>query len=171
MAEKKPKKLKLASIRNLDEADKALLRIAQAGLKRKKLAAATELRINKLKEELLEATTPLDEEINGLDEVLLEFIESHEDELFSEDKKTVEVPFGKLTCRESTKLVIKSIEKTVDALKEQGWKDAITVKETPNKEKLADYSDADLKTVGVKRVTENTLAYKVDEEKAAQVRE
>ena len=168
MAKKNTRPVPSFSVDTLEEADKVLLRIATASLKLKKLEAEAQATINAAKEKLAAARAPLDAQIEELEAPLLEFANVEYRQLFGEGKKSVTLTFGKLTCRRSSKLVVKSIEKTLALLHEKGWKDAIVVKEQVNKEALSGYTDDDLKSVAVKRLDEEVISYQVDEEKAAE---
>lgn len=157
---------KMAPVRNLDEANEALLEIARRRIELRRIDADAEDAINNIKEEANEKAAPLQKEINYFEAGLAAYAEMSRDELFK-DKKSVELNFGLMGYRKSTRISV-SRKYTLDLLKKHGLTDAIKVKETPNKDILADYPDETLKKVKAKRVSDDKFWYEVKEEEVTQ---
>lgn len=143
-------------------ADQALFEIAQLRTRLKLIDAEAEEKINRIKENAAAAAAPIKEQISALEQALFFFTEENKFDLFSKNKKTVELTFGFIGMRKSSKITVKKT--TVEKLKEMELFDAIIIKETPNKDVLATYDDAILKQVDAKRVVQDTPWYEVKEE-------
>lgn len=155
-------KTKMAPVRNLEEANQALLEIARRRLELKRIDADAEEAINNIKEEANAKAKPLQEEIAFYEGGLAAFAEMSKHEIFSK-KKSIELNFGIMGYRKSTKVSI-SRKHTLRLLKEHGLTEAIKIKETPNKDVLADYPEDTLKKVKARRVSEDNFWYEVKEE-------
>ncbi len=156
---------KIIHMRDLGDVDNALLRIAQLKLGLKRIDADAEEAINGIKEQAAKQAKPLLEEIEKLENGIFAFSEYSKDQIFQK-KKTVELNFGFIGYRKSTKISVK--KSTLDKLKEMGLSEAIIVKESPNKEILATFSDAILKQVDARRIIEEKFWYEVKEEEVTQ---
>jgi phage host-nuclease inhibitor protein Gam len=155
---RKPDNLK--PVKTMQEVDDALFQIAQYRIKLKKIDAEAEAQINIIKENAAREAEPIKAEIEKLENGIFAFAEFNKDDLFSK-KKSVELNFGLLGYRKSTKISIKKT--TLEKLKAAGLLDAIIVRESPNKEVLATYPDETLKAVDAKRITEDNFWYEVKE--------
>lgn len=154
----------MAPVRNLDEANEALGKIAKKANELSRVKADAEERINIIRQEADSEAKPLKQQIKALESGLTAFSEMSREELFSE-KKTKEVLYGMFGFRKSTKIsVTRKSPSTVELMKEMKWNAAIKVKETPDKTKLADYSDEDLKKVNARRKIKDTFWYEIKEE-------
>ena len=88
------------------------------------------------------------------------YSEYNKEELFK-DKKTIELTFGQFGFRQSTSISVK--KNTLDLLKEHGFREAIKVKESVNKDILRDWSDERLALVNAKRVVKDSFWVEVKE--------
>lgn len=157
---------KMAPVRSLEEANHALLEIANRRIELRRIDADAEDAINLIKEEASEKAKPLQKEIDYFEKGLAAFAEMNREDIFK-TKKSIELNFGVLGYRKSTKITV-SRKFTLDLLKKLGLTEAIKVKETPNKDILADYPDETLKKVKAKRVSEDKFWYEVKEEEVTQ---
>ena len=159
MARIKPEGIK--TLETLKEADDVLFQIAQLRTKLKLIDADAEKEINKIREKAAAKAEGIKQMIEKLGASLQLFAETNRDELFAK-KKSVELTFGFLGYRMSTRISVK--KSTVAKLKELGMLDCIIVKETPNKEALEKQPDAILKQVDAKRIKDDKFWYEVKEE-------
>lgn len=94
---------------------------------------------------------------------------------FAEEKKadikgkTQLLDFGKIGFRQSTKVVIRSIQAVLSNLKARKMTDCITVTENINKERLREYPDEVIISVGASKNIEDVFWYEVDKEKLSNV--
>lgn len=151
----------MAQIRTIEQANKALFKIAQLRLEIKQLNTETEKEINFLKENLIRKVEPYQEQIQEIENGLFTFAEFNKNLLFQQ-KKSVELDFGLLGYRQSTKISIK--KQTLEKLKEKGLFNAIIVKESVNKEILKDFDNELLKEVLAKRIIEDKFWYEIKED-------
>lgn len=79
--------------------------------------------------------------------------------------KTQELNFGKLGYRKSTKLIIRSAVKVLEALKKRKMDDCINIKTSINKDVLAKYDDDTILEVGAMKKVEDVFWYETDREK------
>jgi len=162
---KRVKPQNLVKLSNLSEIDDALFEIAQLRTKLKLIDAEAEEQINKIKERAAKQAESIKNRIEQLANGIFAYAEYNKDELF-EKKKTIELNFGFIGYRKSTKISVKKT--TVEKLKEMGMLEHIIVKESPNKETLAQLPDEILKQVDAKRVVEDNFWYEVKEEEITQ---
>lgn len=155
----------MAPVRNLDEANEALFEIARRRIELRRIDADAEEAINAIKDEANKKAAPLQQEIAFYESGLTAYAEMSRDDLFK-DKKSVELNFGLIGYRKSTKISV--TKHTLDLLKKEGLIDAIKVKETPNKDILADYPDETLKKIKAKRVIDDKFWYEVKEEEVTE---
>jgi len=155
----KPKNL--YPISDLETADEVLKKIAE--LKRNIIAFESEAqdKIDKIKDGLTPKLHPLIKEIERYDLSLSAFANAQKDELFK-DRKTVELTFGFLGFRQSTKISITN--QTLKLLKQFKCFDAIIIKESVNKEVLQTYPDARLAEIKAKKIVEDNFWYELKNE-------
>jgi phage host-nuclease inhibitor protein Gam len=89
-------------------------------------------------------------------------VETHRDELKG---KTRILNFGKVGFRQSTKIVIKGMQAVLKTLKARGMTDCIIVKESVNKDRLREYPDEVIASVGATKKVTDTFWYEADREK------
>ncbi len=113
---------------------------------------------------------PLKERRKILESALGVFGESRKGELFK-DKKSLELQFGVLGFRKSTKVLTQSkttLAMVLERLKEFGFQDAITTKESVNKETLRGWPEERLATVGMRRVVSDDFYLELKQEAVRQ---
>ena len=160
MAKRKKPKVKVKKITSLSEADAVLKRLAELNNNIKKIEAETDNKINEIKEAAKKEAEPILEEIEALEHSLAVYSEYNKEELFK-DKKTIELTFGLFGFRQSTSIIIK--KNTLELLKQHGFKEAIKIKESVNKEVMREWSDERLNLVNAKRVVKDSFWVEVKE--------
>uniref|UniRef100_A0A7C6A8G9 Host-nuclease inhibitor protein Gam n=1 Tax=candidate division WOR-3 bacterium TaxID=2052148 RepID=A0A7C6A8G9_UNCW3 len=152
----KPKNL--YPIPDLKTADEVLRKIAE--LKRNIIVLESEAqeKIDKIKDGLNSKISPILQEIERYELSLSAFANAQKDELFK-DRKTIEITFGFLGFRQSTKISITN--QTLKLLKQFGYNEAIIVKESVNKEVLQTYSESQLAEVKAKKIVEDNFWYEL----------
>lgn len=153
--------INMIKMNNLDEVDKAMHRIQdlKAGMTRMDLDA--QKKIDDIRNVVGKKAKPIVEKMEALENGILAYAEYDKDKLFSK-VKTIELIFGSIGFRKSTKIGIKKT--TVEKLEKHGFKNAVIVKKTPNKEVLSQWSDDKLKLVDAIRTVEDNFWYEVKEE-------
>ena len=165
MATKRIKPKNVIPVRSLPDVDDHLFKIAQMRTHLKRIDADAEEEINNIRERAAKVAEPLKDEIEKLEAGIFAFSEMEKNTLFTK-AKSVELNFGFIGYRQSTKISIKA--STVDKLREMGLQDAILIKESANKDIMATYPDEILKQADAKRIVEDNFWYEVKEEEITQ---
>lgn len=79
--------------------------------------------------------------------------------------KTRVLTFGSVGFRLTTRILIKRVSETLQALKDLQFTSCIRVKEEPDKEAMKALSDETLAEVGAARRTENVFGYEINQER------
>lgn len=171
VAKREKPKAAIAPIRDLEEANNALAEIAE--IDRAIEAANRQLNedIDKLKKDVQEDIAPLAERREILGNGLANFAELNRTEMFK-DRKSKELDFGTIGFRKSTALAtIKKVcstwKEVLGKLKQYEFKEAIRVKEEPDKEIMSEWPKERLELVGVQRVEKDEFYYEIKQEKVA----
>ena len=172
MAREKPKQI-IAPIRDLAEADNALAEIAE--IDRAVAAANQQLNedIDALKKNTQEDIAPLLERKEVLGAGLANFAELNRGDLFKE-RKSRDLGFGTIGFRKSSSLatlkkVCSTWKEVLGKLKEYDFRDAIRIKEEPDKEAMSEWPKERLELVGVQRVEKDEFYYEISQEKLSEV--
>jgi len=150
-----------APLLNLVEVDAALGKIF--GLKNSidAVDAATTQAINKIKDEAQNQMLSWAGEILSLEIAITNFVEANRAQLFDKTK-SLKLNLGVIGYRFSSHLEIKEPMTTIEKIRKffsRRAKAAIIVKEKPNKNFLENWTDAELKKVGCKRVSGDEFYY------------
>ncbi|MDR1873549.1 MAG: host-nuclease inhibitor Gam family protein [Synergistaceae bacterium] len=171
MAKREKPQAAIAPIGDVAGADRALSEIAE--IDRAVEAANHQLNedIDNLKRGVQEEIAPLLERKEMLGAGLANFAEISKAELFK-DRKSKELDFGTIGYRKSTSLaVMKKIcstwKEVLGKLRQYDFKEAIRVKEEPDKEVMAEWPMERLELVGVQRVEKDEFFYEIKQEKVA----
>lgn len=143
--------------------DQALKSIGRLDIKLFDVEHDMNLKIIEAKEKAKRASEPLLEKKAALELAIKEFTEAHRDEF--KKQRMRRLTFGSVSFRLSTKIIVRSAQKCVDALKSLGLGSYIRTKESPDKEAMKALDDETLKKVGARRKTEDAFGYEVDFEK------
>jgi len=161
------KKPSFTPIKNLDEFNIRLSEVAE--LDREITTIDYELNelIDQAKTEAEQAAKPHKDKRDQLDASLAAYAEYNKSVLFT-DKKTIELLFGSFGFRKSSAIKNMKGFKIADIvlkIKELGLRNAITVKESLNKDVMSEWADQQLEAVGAMREEKDTFWYEVKEEK------
>jgi phage host-nuclease inhibitor protein Gam len=146
-------------IKNLDDANAALAEIGSLELRLEKIDGEASQRIGKIKEAAASAGEESRDRIKELESALALFAEYNKAELFRE-KKTIELSYGEIGFRKSTKVSVK--KSTIELLKKLFPGKGIRVKEEIDKEALAEFEDGELAQVDAAKVENDVFGYKVN---------
>ena len=145
------------------EADETLLEIGRLERQMEGMEANLQTFIEDAKNDTVVEVKPLLEKRNLLALELELFCEAHREEFG--DKKSRELNFGKVSFRQSTRIIIKGLKACVESLKDKGWLEFLRVTEAPNKDKMKELSDQQLAELGAKRKRDDVFAYEIDRER------
>ena len=141
----------------LESLDDVNLALRDIGLKEKELDAID----SKAAKEIAEIKTraakdgeELRKEIAETAAKIQAYAEYNKAELFK-DKKSVDLSFGKIGYRQSTKISVKKT--TLELLKKLGFKSCVRIKEECDKDAMGNLSDDDLKSVDAARKVSNNF--------------
>ena len=165
MARKKP--VPMVMVTSLQEADKVLEELA--GLERKASAIKNAMneKIDTIKAEAAEEMIEVEARQKELEGALSSFALMNKESLFQK-RKTVDLTFGTLSFRSSTRIVAYgkgSNQKTMlIKIKEMGFWDGLRMIEELNKEALQAWDDEKLAKIGAKKKTEDTFGYDIKQQ-------
>lgn len=139
----------------LESLDDVNLALRDIGLKEKELDAID----SKAAKEIAEIKTraakdgeELRKEIAETAAKIQAYAEYNKADLFK-DKKSVDLSFGKIGYRQSTKISVKKT--TLELLKKLGFKSCVRIKEECDKDAMSNLTDDDLKSVDAARKVSN----------------
>lgn len=169
MARVKPKTMQ--PIRTVEEANDAMKEYGEL----KRITQDIESRLNDdiaaLKAEAAEEAAQHNTRMAALENGLTAFSEAHKTDIFK-DKRSLTLDYGTLGYRKSTELgTIKgSTWKTVlGKLKELAFKEAIRIKEEPDKEIIGQWPEERLALIGCERKEKDTFWFELDKAKIARL--
>lgn len=169
MARKKP--LNIYPVKTLEDANEALEQISafQRTVDTEELAMNEKIDAIKAKTEMSVAAHQ--KKIQAMENGLQAFCEFNKDNLF-EKKRSIELNFGTIGFRKTTKLAPKpkiTWKRVLELLEEKGFKSGIRVKKSANKEVLNEWSDEKLDKVNVIRKKSDEFWYDPKEEELQKV--
>lgn len=147
----KPQPLIIAT---LEQADDALRQLAEIARAQSLIEGDLNANIDMLKAQAKAKTEPLTASRKRLEDALGVFGIQSKGELFTDRKRSLELAFGVIGFRKATSLRLLakrtwgSVLERIEAL---GFISAIRIKREVDKTAMADWSDEQLETVGVKR--------------------
>lgn len=136
-----------------NEADAALKRIGECEREIRKKEAAATARIEEIKAKLAVDLGPLVGKKNAELHNLEEFAKLHKGEMLDETKgkKSIALNHGSLGFRQSTRIIVRKVERVIELLKAAKRKECIRIKESVDKEALRKLPDDELLDYGVRR--------------------
>jgi len=167
MARVKPK---IETIGSVNQADRVLAEIGELTRQVGAIEADLNAAIDQAKAEAKARSEPLRERLKSLADSLAAFGEYNKGSLF-EKKRSLELVFGVIGFRRSTKLKTKSRftwAKVLEKLKEYAFDKGIRVKEEVDREELRTWPDERLDVVGVVRVEEDEFYFELKEQRLEQ---
>lgn len=165
------KRVKIAvnvpQVNTLEEADAILAQLAGHRRSVALINAGLNESIDGLKLKAAAECTPLEEEMERLEQALALFGERHKDTFFSKERSRA-LRFGTIGFRASTKAALLnrqwSWERVLKALKEKAFSGCIRVKEEVDKDALRALKPQELEAVGVKLKQDDGFYYELQEE-------
>lgn len=160
------KRMEEPALKSWEEADSTLKQIREAEIALSKIAADAERCMIDIRQHAEEEAQPYKDQIKRMELQLKEFTITNKGDLKG---KTMEMSFGRVGFRMSTKLVLpKAIETVIKQLRKSGMSDCITTKESVNKEILKTYDENTILAVGGSLKKEDTFWYETKQEKIAE---
>lgn len=151
-------------LQSWDEANSALLEIAQAEIALANIEGEMNVKINTIKDEAERAAAPIRERISELNKQLKSFAELNRPDFGKAKSKAL--TFGEIGFRVSSSIVIKAamIPKVIDNLRKLGMEDCVKVQETVNKEVLKTYPEENIIQSGATIKRSDTFWYETDKQ-------
>lgn len=151
--------------RTWDDVDQALKQLGEIDRDLMLIDGDTNETIDRLKAQAKEQAKPLQDRKTALELAMKEFCEANRAEFAK--IKTKQLVFGSVGFRQSTKIIIKRIADTLQALKDLGLAHCIRTKEEVDKEAMKTLSAETLAEVGAGLKVENTFGYEIDRARIA----
>lgn len=161
------KRIEGTAFQTWDDVDQALREIGEIDRELGLLESAQNESIDNIKAETKNKAVPLADRKTALELAMKEFCEANRAEFAK--VKTKPLTFGSVGFRLSTKVVIKKIADTLQALKDLGLNQCIRLKEEVDKEAMKNLSTETLAEVGAALKTDNAFGYEIDQAKLAEV--
>lgn len=146
-----------------EEVDVCLMEIGTIDRELGLLEASQNEQIDRIKSNTKACAQPLQDKKSGLELAIKEYCEANRAE-FAEVKTKV-LTFGECGFRLSTKIVVKRVADTLQALKDLALGHCIRVKEELDKEAMKNLSSETLAEVGAALKTENAFGYEINQER------
>lgn len=169
MARVKPQTLQ--PIHNLEEANEALREIGEL----KRIQKDIELRMN---DDIAAIKAGAEQDAashiaccTALENGLMAFAESNKAELFK-DRRSLDLNYGMIGYRKSTELTTlkgNTWKTVLGRLKELAFRDAVRIKEEPDREVMSQWPDERLELVGCQRKEKDTFWLEINEEELAKL--
>lgn len=166
MATKRKKPLNVFPVKNLEDANKVLARIAHHQREVAAIEADMNKHIDRIKADAKTKAAGHEEKIQGFENGLQAFSEYRKDELFQK-ARSIPLNFGNIGFRKSTSLkpaVKHTWAMVLGIIKDKGFKTAVRRKESVNKDVLGEWPDDRLEQVSVRRVSTDQFWYEINEE-------
>lgn len=152
----------VTQLRSWEEVNEHLRAIGEIELEVEAINAELTRRVNELKAQADEQAQPLLARKKRLEGEVEEFVRARVGELSG---KSRQLTFGKVGFRTVSSLVLRNVNRMIEALKARGMLECISLKETVNKTALERYSDETLQAVGARRVSKEQFYIEVDRER------
>lgn len=157
-------------IGTLPQADEALRQLAEIAREQGVIESGLNEQIDALKASAKARLEPLTASRKRLEDALAVFGTQTKAELFPERKRSQELTFGVIGFRRATALRLmakRTWGSVLERLEALGFTSAIRTKREVDKPAMADWSDEQLETVGVKRETADEFYIELKQEELA----
>jgi phage host-nuclease inhibitor protein Gam len=161
------KRLSGTALENWDQVDDALGQIGLLDREVGLIESGANEEIDRVKAETKAAAAPLLEKKSALELAIKEFCEANRAEFAK--VKSRPLTFGSVGFRLSTRVLIKRIADTLQALKDLNLTHCIRIKEEPDKEAMKNLSTETLAAVGASLKTEDVFGYEINQERIREV--
>lgn len=160
------KRMEEPALKSWEEVDSTLKQIREAEIELGRIAADAERCMIDIRQQAEESAQPYKDRIKQMELQLKEFTVTNKADLKG---KTMELSFGRVGFRMSTRLVLpKALETVIRQLRKNGMGDCIVTKESVNKEILKTYDETTILSVGASLKKEDTFWYETRQEKIAE---
>lgn len=160
------KRMEEPALKSWEEVDNTLKQIREAEIELGRIAADAERCMIDIRQQAEESAQPYKDKIKQMELQLKEFTVTNKADLKG---KTMELSFGRVGFRMSTRLVLpKAVETVISQLRKNGMGDCIITKESVNKEILKAYDETTILSVGASLKKEDTFWYETRQEKIAE---
>lgn len=156
-------------IRDLQHANQAMGEMAEISRGLARIEGEMNSGIDALKARADAEAEPLRKRLKMMEDGLSVYAQHNKDELFAE-RKTLDLVFGVMGFRKSTELNVQpktTWAMVLGKLKDLAFKDAIRIREEPNKDVMREWPDERLALVGARRVERDVFWYELKEEEVA----
>ena len=157
------KRIEGTQLQSWDEVDATLAKIGQADRELQLIEAAANERIEEIKAAMKKDAQPVLDRKATLELSVKEYCDANRAEFAK--VKTKALTFGEVGYRTSTKIMIKRVAETLQALKDLAFTACIRTKEEPDKEAMKALTDEQLAEIGAARKVENVFGYTINQEK------
>lgn len=154
-----PKK-KESNYTSWDEVNEDFKKLASLKVEKEKLEGKQTLEINEIKAKISAQAKVIATEIKTIEDNITRFAEIHRDEFV--DKRSKKLQFGTISFRYTKKIICKSIETAIKALKALNLDSYLRVKEELDKEKLLELDEALLTKAGLSIKREDSIKIEPD---------
>ncbi len=152
-------KPQLMTLNDLAAVDGALHDIAIEQIALRRIEADAEEQVQAIRKGAAAQAEVHQNRIKMIESAIRNYAESHKAEILPKGLKSVELNFGVIGFRLSTKICVKA--STLGLLKKLGFVDGIRIREEVNKEVLADWDWQKLSLVDAKQKREDVFYYEV----------
>jgi phage host-nuclease inhibitor protein Gam len=154
------KRFEGTQLKSWEEVDDTLRRIGEIERDLMLIEGDTNHAIDELKAKAKTDSKPLQDQKAGLELAIKEFCEANRGEFLK--VKTKQLVFGSVGFRLSTKVLIRKVGDTLQALKDLNLTACIRTKEEIDKEALKNLDGNTLATIGASLRTEDAFGYEID---------
>ncbi|MCG8642488.1 MAG: host-nuclease inhibitor Gam family protein [Desulfobacterales bacterium] len=165
MPRRKP--MNVYPVKTLEEANDVMEKLAAL----KRLIDAEEMvmndEIDAIKARTMAAVSERQKELESYENGLQAFSEQNKSRLFK-TSRSIDLNFGQMGFRRATRLATLSKttwKRVVELLGENGFRSAVRIKRSANKDVLSEWPDEKLERVGVRRKQTDTFWYEIKEER------
>ena len=148
---------------NWNDVDEALYTIGEIDRDIQLLESSQNEQIDQVKAKTKLLSGSLHDKKESLESAIKEYCESQRPEFIK--VKTKQLTFGEVGFRLSTKIMIKRVAETLQALKDLALTTCIRSKEEPDKDAMKNLTDETLAEVGAARKVENIFGYTINVER------
>lgn len=161
------KRIEGTALQSWDEVDNALAQIGQADRELQLIESAANERIEGVKQAMKDHAAPVLERKTALETAVKEYCDANRAEFAKVKTKTL--TFGEVGYRTSTKIMIRRVAETLQALRDLAFTSCIRTKEEPDKEAMKALTDEQLAEIGAARKVENVFGYTINQERLQEV--
>jgi phage host-nuclease inhibitor protein Gam len=157
-------------IANLPQADEALRQLAEIDREQRQIESGAQAQIDAIKATAKAQMEPFTTSRKRLEDALAVFGTQQKAELFPERKRSQELIFGVIGFRRATALRLmakRTWGSVLERLEALGFTTAVRTKREVDKPAMADWSDEQLETVGVRRETADEFYIELKQEELA----